>query len=203
VTEIAGWLDPEVAAAMRQLIKETQPNVCVEIGVYAGKSLINSAIQLNENGNGVIYGIDPWRTKTAVNDMAPTENVSFWANTDLDDVHAACMHAIWEHEVENQVIIIRATSQVAAQMFSFYRRDEIDVIDILYIDGGHSEAASCLDVKLYLPLVLKGGYIWIDDTDYPSLQKALSILREYCTLIKEFGRVHLYQKTTDIYETLV
>jgi len=194
MVEIQGWLDPKVATAMRALIRRTLPNVVVEIGVYAGKSLINSALALRDNGGGIIFGIDPWRTKTAVHDMAPEENVSFWANTDLDDVHMACMHAIWEHGVEDQVIIVRATSRVAAQMFSFGRRDEIDVINILYIDGGHSEKASCLDAELYLPLVVSGGHIWIDDTDYPSLQKALLMLRQQCTLIEDFGRTQLYQK---------
>lgn len=188
MTEIQGWLDPEVAAAMRQLILKTTPNVVVEIGVYAGKSLINSALALKENGHGVIYGIDPWRTKTAVRDMAPEENVSFWANTDLNDVHTACMCAIWEHEVEDQVVIIRATSMMARHLF------EPQSVDILYIDGGHSESASCHDVAAYLPKVRHRGHIWMDDTDYTSLQKAVSMVSEQSKLVRDFGRAQLYKK---------
>lgn len=188
MTEVQGWLDPKVATAMRALIRRTLPNIVVEIGVYAGKSLINSALALRDNGGGIIYGIDPWRTKTAVHDMAPEENVSFWANTDLDDVHMACMHAIWEHGVENHIVIMRSTSYIASKIF------EPQSIEIIYIDGGHSEMASILDVNVYLPKVRHRGHIWIDDTDYPSLQKALSILEEQCRLIEDFGRTRLYQK---------
>jgi predicted O-methyltransferase YrrM len=195
VTEIAGWLDPKVAAAMRVLILEERPGIVVEIGVYAGKSLINSALALKENGYGKIYGIDPWRTKDAVNGMAPEENVSFWANTDLNDVHTACMCAIWEHEVEDYVVIIRSRSQDCADLFDGrFDFDANSSIDILYIDGAHSEKSSCLDVEKYLPRVCHGGFIWVDDTDYPSLKKALSLLEDECKLIRDFGRVRLYQK---------
>jgi predicted O-methyltransferase YrrM len=186
--EIQGWLDPEVAAAMRNLILKTRPDICVEIGVYAGKSLINSALALKENGSGVIYGIDPWRNKDAYAALSPNDNEELWRTLDLDGVHTACMHAIWEHELEDQTIIIRTTSRMARAVF------EPQSIDVLYIDGGHSEAASSSDAELYLPKVRHRGHIWVDDTNWPSLQKAVSILREQCVLVKDFGCCHLYKK---------
>ena len=36
-------------------------------------------------------------------------------------------------------------------------------IDILHIDGNHSEQASYLDVTKWVPLVRSGGWIFFDD----------------------------------------
>ena len=57
MSEKSGWLSPDVAKAMQCLIREVKPEVMVEIGVFAGKSLINAALVLQELGKGMIYGI--------------------------------------------------------------------------------------------------------------------------------------------------
>jgi predicted O-methyltransferase YrrM len=187
VIELPGWLDPKIADAMRELILKQRPSVMVEIGVFAGKSLINSALALKENGEGVIYGIDPWRNKDAVAALSPNDNHETWFKINLDDIHTTCMHAIWEHELDN-VVIIRATSKMAAPLFRF------GSIDSLYIDGGHSEECATWDTVNYLPKVKRGGYIWIDDADWPSLQNSLEVLRMFCTLEQDFGCAKLYKK---------
>lgn len=194
--ELPGWLDPKIADAMYHLIKKERPSVMVEIGVFAGKSLINSALALKENGAGVIYGIDPWRNKDAVAALSPNDNHETWYKINLDDIHATCMHAIWEHELDN-VVIIRATSKMACPLFADFDWSEYAEethIDSLYIDGGHSEECALWDVENYLPKVKRGGYIWIDDADWPSLQKALAVLNENCTLEQDFGSAKLYKK---------
>lgn len=180
---------------MRYLILTTQPDVMVEIGVFAGKSLVNAAEALKEVGHGVIYGIDPWRHEEAVKGLSPIEeDPGFWNGIDLDAVHYDCMRAIWDRGLEQYAIVIRAASQHAAQLFSFQRRDECDVIDILYIDGGHSEEVSCRDVNLYLPLVKQGGYIWLDDADWSSIRKATELLKASCDLQNDYGHCQLYRK---------
>src|SRR4029077_16435754 len=161
--------------------------IMVEIGVFAGKSLINSALALKDTGQGVIYGIDPWRNRDAVHSISPNDNLETWYKLDLDAIHAACMHAVWEHELDN-VVIIRATSKMAARLFW------PGSIDSLYIDGGHSEECATWDAVHYLPKVKRGGHIWVDDADWPSLQKALAVLTEFCTLEQDFGSAKLYKK---------
>ena len=134
--DVPGWLTPEVGAAMRNLIWKVKPEVCVEIGVFAGKSLINTALALKENGHGIVYGIDPWRLDVAL--AGASEDEFDWHKVDLDAVHYDCMRAIWQHGVEEHAVIIRSTAHIAKNVFSFWRRDEIDVIQILYVDGGFS-----------------------------------------------------------------
>lgn len=173
---------------MRNLIRKVEPDVCVEIGVFGGKSLINTALALKENGNGMVYGIDPWRTEVCLEGNAPNEDPEFWHSIDLDAVHYDCMRAIWQHELDDYAVVIRAKSLNAHHLFPD------GSIDILYIDGGHSEDAARDDVVCYGPSVRDDGYIWIDDTNYDSLKLAISILEKQCTLLKDFGHCRLYQK---------
>jgi predicted O-methyltransferase YrrM len=186
--EIIGWLTPEVGAAMRNLIWKVKPDVCVEIGVFAGKSLLNTALALKENGKGIVYGIDPWRMETAIAGSSPEEFDWEGSKIDLDAVHWDCMRAIWQHEVDDHVVIIRATSSQARHLFPEAS------IDVLYIDGGHSAIASSLDATVYLPKVRLGGHIWMDDTNYESLQAAVGIVSAECQLVRDFGHCQLYVK---------
>jgi len=187
-SKIQGWLSPDVAKAMQCLIREVKPDVMVEIGVFYGKSLINAAIVLRENGKGMIYGIDPWRMQTAIENMGTNENYGFWGGIDLEVVHRDCVRSVWENELEN-VVLIRAPSERCHQLF------QPESVDILYVDGGHSEPQSCLDVTNYLPKVRSGGYVWMDDCDWMSTQKAIQMLEAKCELIADFGHSCLYQKT--------
>ncbi len=174
---------------MRNLIWKVKPSVCVEIGVFAGKSLINTALALKENQQGVVYGIDPWRKDVAIaaTELAE-EDPEFWAKIDLDAVHYDCMRAIWQHEVEEYAVVIRAMSRDAWSLFP------IASVDILYIDGGHTEKASCDDAEWYLPCVKINGHIWMDDTNYDSLKKAIELVERECVLVKDFGHCRLYRK---------
>ncbi len=185
--EVTGWLTEEVGAEMRNLIRKTKPSVCVEIGVFAGKSLINTALAMRDNGVGLVYGIDPWRKEDVLRGCPPNESKDWWDKIDLDAVHYDCMHAIWDRELDN-VIIIRASSEIAVWLFANQS------IDILYVDGGHAENIAMQDVTLYLQKVKNGGFIWIDDTNYESLGKAVRFLDEWCILIKDFGNCRLYKK---------
>ena len=74
--------------------------------------------------------------------------------------------------------------------------DFIDCIDILYIDGNHSEPASMKDVMLYLPKVRQGGYIWYNDSIWPERQEALDLLSEECEVVKliDDGNCILFKK---------
>ena len=68
-----------------------------------------------------------------------------------------------------------------------------DSIDILHIDGAHSEEAVLLDVQLYARRVRKGGYIWMDDTHFPSLQLAMRELDEFTDMVDDWGGYRLYR----------
>jgi uncharacterized protein YdaT len=80
------------------------------------------------------------------------------------------MKALWNENLEPWFIYIRATAEHAAHLF----KD----IDILHFDQNHSELASMRDIQIYYPLVKPGGYIWFDDTNWTTTNKAQQWLAE-------------------------
>lgn len=191
-----GWCQTPRALEMAQLIIETKPQTVVEIGVFAGGSTIPQALALKELGQGKIYGIDPWSRQAAIeqvfvaDDRTPAADEAvardWWSTVDLDRMHLLCMQAIWKYGLEKHAIIIRARSEDCFELF----RD----IDIIYIDGSHSEEASCRDVSLYVPRVKPGGIVHIDDANWETVQKAVSMLDEHCALVNDAGQYRTYRK---------
>jgi len=174
IPSMEGWLDVNRGCEMAMLIIDTKPEVVVEIGVFGGRSLISQAFGLRENLKGKIYGIDPWSVTTAIEGDSDAENAGWWkGNIDMAVIHQGCMKAIWDHHLEPWVVVIRAASQYVYDLFPHN-------IDVLYIDGNHSELSSCRDVENYVPRVKSGGWIWFDDCDWRTTQKALGLMDTMC-----------------------
>jgi predicted O-methyltransferase YrrM len=188
IPQLGQWLDLNRAYEMAALILETKPEVVVELGSFKGQSLITQAFALRENNKGKIYGIDPWKVEAAIEGSNDPENNEWWSSKiDLNQVHQDCMEQVWAHRLDPWVVVIRAASQHVNQLF---RCD----IDILYIDANHSEEASTRDVENYVPRVRSGGWVWFDDTDWSSTQKALKIMLNTCVLERDNGNYRLYRK---------
>jgi predicted O-methyltransferase YrrM len=182
-----GWLTPERGCEMAELIIDNKPELLVEIGVFGGRSLVACAMALRENHKGKIWGIDSWRVDDAIEGKDEKEDREWWEKKIvLDDIHRGCMKAIWDHHLEPWAVIIRSASQYCYDLFKN--------IDQLYIDGSHSEVASCRDVELYLPRVAVGGLIWFDDTGWRSTQKALQMMNAKCDIVRDNDSYRLYRK---------
>ena len=52
VKKLEGWVSPERGVELFDLIVQEKPVICVEIGVFGGRSLISQAYGLRENGAG-------------------------------------------------------------------------------------------------------------------------------------------------------
>jgi predicted O-methyltransferase YrrM len=189
IPQLGEWLDIERACEMANLIVQNKPLVVVEIGTFKGQSLIAQAFALRDNNNGgKIYGIDPWQVTSAVEGFNEEKNNEWWTRAiDLNQIHQDCMQAIWDHHLEPWTVIIRAASQHVYQLFNYN-------IDVLYIDGNHSEVASCRDVELFVPRVVPGGFIWFDDADWPTTQRAIGMIETMATTIINAPSYRLFQK---------
>lgn len=177
IEPLEGWCWPEKALAMADLILENRPVTVVEIGVFGGRSLIPQALALKEVGSGIVYGIDPWRREDALEGFLSDADRAWWSSVDLDLIHGGCMRAIWEAKVEEHCIIIRSHSRHCPRLFA-------GGIQILHIDSTHSEEASTRDVNLYLPQVPAGGFVWMDDLNWPTVAKAVALLEASCDRIE-------------------
>lgn len=141
---------------------------------------------LRSTGRGKAYGIDPWRREDTLEGSQGVESDTWWASIPQHDIHKYAVEQIWKFDLIPWCVLIRTASQYAVGLFSN--------IDLLHIDGCHSELVSCRDVDLYLPRVKKGGYVFFDDADWLSTQKAMGLIAEQCDLIKQVGTCNLYKK---------
>lgn len=182
-----GWTELSRCLEMVDLITEHKPEVVVEIGVFGGRTLIPQAMALKANGKGRIYGIDPWKLEPCL-EGENEANRQWWSKVDLEEFQRRVINHIWRLELDQWATIIRSPSQYVSDLFAQWS------IDILYIDGCHSEIASSRDVILWTPKVKPEGFIHFDDCLWPSVQPALKLMAERCEVVKDGGHYRLYKK---------
>lgn len=178
VPTLDGWLLPERGCEMADAIFETRPKLCVEIGVFGGRSLISQAFALRElNHGGVVVGIDPWRVEDALDGEKDEANRQWWTrNIDIEAIHRSAMKAIWDHHIEPWCVVMRAASQHAAPVFG--------ELGMLFLDGNHSEVASMRDVEMWIPKLKSGAYCFLDDYDWPSTRHAYERAQEMVDVVR-------------------
>lgn len=188
---VQGWCSYEKAMNFMDLVFATKPKLCVEIGVYGGSSLFPVASALKLLGEGLIVGIDPWDKLECIkyfDPVAEAADMEWWGKVNLSFIYSTYIVMLKRFELEDVVITMKTTSEKAAKV--------LDQIDILYIDGNHSEAMMTQDVRLFLPKVRPGGYIWFNDALWRQAQKAVDLLSEECEVVKfiDNGNCILFQK---------
>lgn len=188
IKDMHGWCSELKALSLADMILRIHPSIIVEIGVFGGRSLIPQAMALREDAKGgIIYGIDPWRTEDALEGNLSPADKEWWGKLNIEHIHACCMKEIWKHQLEPHSIIIRNASQHVPKLFP-------GGIDILHIDGTHSEEASTRDVNLYLPQLRFGGYLLFDDSDWPTAQKAVAMVAKECDQIDKVDSCILFRR---------
>ncbi len=176
IAVMEGWTVPARCCEMAERILETQAKVCVDIGVFAGRSTVAMGFAARQLVDSKVYGIDPWTAEAASDNDDNKAGIDWWKEkANLEEMQRQAAASIWNHHLEPWVTLIRAKSEHVVQLFP--------EIGFLNIDGGHSEVTSCRDVELYVPKVLQGGYVFFDDCAWPSTQKALGILEQSCELV--------------------
>jgi predicted O-methyltransferase YrrM len=181
---IHGWCTFEKASKFYNFITTEKPKLCVEIGVFGGSSLIPQALALKENNDGLIFGIDPWSTDAALECMIDEDNKKWWGQLNLDDIYKHCQDNVKKYELQNYCTLIKDKAENTVDKFA----DES--IDLLHIDGNHSEDLSYKDAVLYLPKVKSGGCIFFDDIywtegdNHATTRKAIGYLLKSCNKVE-------------------
>lgn len=175
--QLEGWCSVDKACVLMDLILWTKPQTVVEIGVFGGKSLIPMAYALKANGQGIVYGIDPWSSAESCIGMEGV-NQEWWGKINHDVILKGLLNKIKKFNLEEQIRLIRMTSMDAPIL---------EEIDVLHIDGNHSEETSYQDVTKWVPHVKKGGIIIFDDITWYTTGKAVQWLDGCCVKILELG----------------
>lgn len=188
-----GWCNEAKSLALAKYAWDSK--VCVEIGVYAGKSLIAQAIALQEaNQGGIIYGIDPWKKEPALEGEMAKADADWWSKLDYHEIHRHAVEAVWRLALDNRVVLLRTTSDMASLLFN--ASDPLRNIDLLHIDGNHSEQSSMADVERWLPRLSTGGILAMDDTDWPSTRKAVEMIESCCQFLERTAKTPDGSETT-------
>ncbi|WP_048647177.1 class I SAM-dependent methyltransferase [Nitratireductor soli] len=166
---LEGWCSRAKAVALTNAIIEEQPQLCVEIGIFGGRSIVPCAAALRQNGSGVIYGIETWSPAIATEHFTSEENDSWWQQVDFPRIKQDFFAFIALHGFTEQIRVIEKTSRDAASLF--------DAIDFLHIDGAHSVFNAAEDVVLYASKLKIGGIVVLDDIDWPTTGPAHEILK--------------------------
>lgn len=181
-----GWCTPEKAETIAQHILTERPRVAVEIGVYAGRSLLAIALSMHCNNQGIVIGIDPWESSASVkgweNDDA---NTQWWGNLDHNLIYEKCREYVATMRVTNHVRLIKTTSDIVAPILEAANQVAGgEIVNFLHIDGNHSVEQSMRDVQSYLPLVSHGGIVCFDDVNWTSTTAAQEELLNHCDEIQ-------------------
>jgi hypothetical protein len=188
-----GWCSIDKAKKLIEVIIDSQPEICVEIGVFGGSSLVPQILAIQHNKHGKVFGIDPWANDAALEEMIHEDHKKWWEELNLEDIYFGCKKNIATLGLEKFCILIRDKAENVASRFT----DES--IGLLHIDGNHSEALSYKDATLYLPKVKSGGFIFFDDIWWTENQqvttrKAIVYLLEHCTRIDLLEDCMILQK---------
>ena len=154
---IEGWCSKQKASILMDIILQIRPEIVVEIGVFGGKSLIPMALALKANGIGKIYGIDAWDEDVSALNTINLEHGDWWATIDHNAILKELLKLIRKWNLQNQIELIIDTSENAPL---------ISPIDVLHIDGNHSEINSLGDVTKWVPMVRPGGWIIFSDMNW-------------------------------------
>ena len=155
--QVYGWCSHAKASILIDIIQKIHPSKIVEIGVWAGKSLLPMAYALKNQGNGQIYGIDPWDNRESILGVMNDANLAYWGAVDHEAVFQSLVVNLGRFDLDPQVQLIRSSSLNAEPIYD---------IDILHVDGNHSDITSYLDVTKWVPLVKSGGWIIVDDISW-------------------------------------
>lgn len=169
--KLQGWCSTYKAATLMDLVWLTKPNKIVEIGVFGGKSLVPMAFAIKATGKGMVYGIDPWSAEASAAYMEGA-NEEYWGTLDHDAIYHELQQKVVEFNLQKYITLIPCTSEAA---------NPIQDIDMLHIDGNHSEECSFADVLKWVPLVRSGGLIIFDDITWHTMSRAPAWLDEHCT----------------------
>lgn len=187
-----GWCWIEKAMSMARYVEVERPNCVIDLGVFGGRSMLPMALQAKDNGHGVVFGIDPWTHGAALEGEHKKSDSDWWAKVDLERVMSRFMGHIVNLGLIDVAVPIRATSQAVHGIFP------PGSVDILHIDGNHSELASLRDVDLYYPKVRPQGLIWLDDiqweTNLAAVRKLDSLCERVTDIVGKEGQTRLYRK---------
>ncbi len=154
---VKGFLHPEEGERLFELaLAAARLGPCLEVGSYCGKSTVYLGSACREQGE-VLYAVDHHRGSEE------HQLGEEYHDPDLYDAASEKMDSFREFRrtvdragLGDTVVPIVATSALAGRHWS-------TPLSLVFIDGGHSEAAALTDYRTWAPRLMAGGILAIHD----------------------------------------
>jgi predicted O-methyltransferase YrrM len=154
------WCNLAKAETLAALVVATRPQLICELGVWRGASLLPQLLALKHNGVGHALAVDAWSTEASVAGQEAV-HVAWWGQQvgpgGHDRAFKTFLARLEKHGVAKLCTVLRQSTDQAPVPIT---------IDILHHDANHGPQA-VLDVERWAPAVRVGGYLVIDDLDWP------------------------------------
>lgn len=173
--KLPGWCTPYKGKQMGHLVARIGADhapLCVELGVFGGRSLIAMALAVKHclKGRGTVDGIDPFTADAALEGTVGEEHQEWWSKLDYSEILHAARRGIETLGLDEIVQLKLARSEDVVGDYAS------ESIDILHQDSNHSEEVSCGEVAKWASKMRAGGYWVFDDTQWESTQLAQNFL---------------------------
>lgn len=179
---LPGWCTPEKGKRIAHLVTQAKPRLCVELGVFGGRSLVAFGFALRHNEVGHIDGIDPFTKSAALEGTNDQKNDEWWANVDYEDIMKQAVHGVESNGLAYFVNIKRAKSLEMVDQYAD------GTIDILHQDSNHSAEVSTAEVRTWISKIRVGGFWIFDDINWSTTKEAQRLL-----MSRGFIRVESYE----------
>jgi hypothetical protein len=150
---VEGWCQIEKAHLLAATVFILRPAVTLEIGIWAGRSLIPMALAAKECGCGIVHGVDPYSPQASSEGYGKA-NADWWVK-----------HADHAYAKTQFLGLIQEFGLQSIVEIHYAKSDEVTfpgIIDLLHIDGQHTEQ-SRRDVSRFGSKVRIGGICCMDD----------------------------------------
>ncbi len=155
-----GWCSIEKAYKLSDVILDNNLTYAVELGCFGGSSILPQALAFKHLSLGKVIGIDAWEREASLEDMHADQNIKWWGKLNYDEIKDGLENRLNTDGLFNYVELIKAKTDEVVNKF------DDESIDLLHIDGNHSEIPSYRDATQWLPKVKKGGWVVFDDLSW-------------------------------------
>lgn len=188
VDSMPGWCTAEKAERLQRLIIDSNAQFSVELGVFGGRSLIAMALGHKIKQSGVIIGVDAWSKQAALEGTNDKANDDWWSGQSFKEIHQNCIKDIFKNDVDDFCSVLKMTSETFGKLIGD------NTIDVLHADSNHSEEVTTREIEIFFPKLKSGGYWVADDTNWNSLSKAVSMLKEKMNVVHDGETYTIFQK---------
>jgi predicted O-methyltransferase YrrM len=154
---IKGFLDPAEGARLFELAKQAaSAGPCLEVGSYCGKSTLYIGTGVRDGG-GQLFALDHHRGSEE-HQLGEAYHDAELYDADLQamDSLPALRRMLALAELDDWVVPIVSSSEQAGRYWQ-------TALSLVFIDGGHSQAAALTDYRTWAPHIMRGGYLAIHD----------------------------------------